>query len=1572
MSQSLNIICQVERLGPKYDTGWTHFSLNVSAAFAEVPAKDIVEKYLKMWEWMWKKLRLRGISKTNNTSIFIGDADDSGSASASAMQMVNWGIDDTAAYLPFLKQRFLAYLENGGAFNGEIFSLATKAGGDLDFSEEEVDGDTDSKLPPMKWHSIISQEWNRPQPIPINLKLCVFFRIKDILLDELRAKGVDAIAAAPVFEDALFKNAAPISVPEDKPLTDVERLSKENLADGVEHFVWKYAAEAAGDPLPFSIAARLNNCSILDEHLTVVNSIIDLRTRFVKSTELEENWMPRLTEIITDAFDLPLLLLNVLRTTDLPATSPERKQLVKAFISSLHDRVHQGVLAASNNQSLSDYVAWKFYSGTDLKQFSEKFRKALAGIKLSYATWVTLLTKNGIIENITDLENATADALDVLYSRISDTVTTATLVLQQWDPVLSTNSDTKEFWKDNKEKITEDFAVIDLRRMLSAAIAGIPWKNIPRLGDAVNHDSIDEPAEIAAFVATELKKHVQARFETPSPIPVYDLLLPKEGAISSGLQALINYKAIAENTVNKYISVVDKSKSNNEISSFGLTPETLNFKIDRVQQDAATTDADQSDLIRNISGSVVVLRKKGGTWRCLNYVGIKDIAVPFVAPLPYGYTNELRQSSIEYNNQPLVSEFAKTHNGTFEPTADSRNSTLNETDEPRYLNPYMGTTGNPHAKLVPLQYGQEYEALICAPSTASALPKEMVAFETPNTNAIPWKFTPAIGLADQFIHTKTFRRRVKVGSLSFKQADSELKKLVQPQNVTPLAKALIPATGDISKQGVEAEPLILLPGLKNPNSWTEEFKQRTNYRFRIFPPNTNDKIWERWTAGDQARWPKDLRKKVLAAWNKIHDTDPEATTQATLTPKEIKHTIDDPAASHLRLEFAQLWPKPAVAKAPVQIRFTAPDATLGGLAAVQSAGIEIIIETKDIAQINTIADEAKGTITVQVPEGQIWRLSFFPIVDNKTDRDRFAAGILNDDGKPLASITETGEKIFDKGYNILVEVASPFPAGKDFAARLNNALRLGTGDVIQKTGNDIKVSLSPDTDKAWPWIHRVETLVQRWRWNGRPLAKSKGEDIETGFPFNELKGSNADIDRFLKDYEGILFSTREPDDHLVAGASATLISPDGQITGTEIYKHSFGSYMGAMYFRFGVKAYSRYEGVMVNNFSVDSRADMVDGAVALGAWKRIMVLCRYNGEVPAPIVRFAIPLTNAIGTKKPMPGVLIVMDEPGYSDYKYGFAEMIEADIEQATTPEAGNGILEMGPDPILRNVINNTEKDPILFKPGNDTITKLAGPIGYTFDTNTDAPAFTRSSYIWSLPDKFLTEKFNENDAQRDYSFYFIKARFRRKIDVHGHALGSERKYLEDSFASAWTEARWLRILPPSNVIKIKSGAGVVWENVEHFSLTQQTGTGKIKFAVTKDEKVNLYNSTDLLPTVADGSSRLKFVFYLLLTKVIPDALGKQNSEAFLKFIPVSAIESNVLDVKNASLARLVEVAYDHKTKFKGGEVFDPVKAKDNDIFDALVPVSNKEGMPGGGSENKVPVAMITRVSPAFKVELG
>jgi hypothetical protein len=144
--------------------------------------------------------------------------------------------------------------------------------------------------------------------------------------------------------------------------------------------------------------------------------------------------------------------------------------------------------------------------------------------------------------------------------------------------------------------------------------------------------------------------------------------------------------------------------------------------------------------------------------------------------------------------------------------------------------------------------------------------------------------------------------------------------------------------------------------------------------------------------------------------------------------------------------------------------------------------------------------------------------------------------------------------------------------------------------------------------------------------------------------------------------------------------------------------------------------------------------------------------------------------------------LLVLLNDRWYRDDLGGLAEELEGEIVQVALPDTGGVVPEFGPDPILSNLLNPYAGFQITLPP-------VIGAIGYTFDTDTDAPLFEQ------LLCAACAGPHGRGRAMvfADLAWHFLKLRYRRKLNSDGLTTG-------EPAVSACTEPVWVQVLPPAN----------------------------------------------------------------------------------------------------------------------------------------------------------------------------
>src|SRR5260221_3567516 len=155
---TVSIFSHVERLGPIYDTGWVHFSVNLSAALVDgtdqITPEDVA-KFLKLWAWDWSSLAILGIDDKDKTVIFDPDS-------------ITLLLDQAPAPIDALKDALTLEIGRTIAIDPTLRAFRTHA----PLEEKTIDEKT------RNWKSFLAHVSTFPAPLPQSLKLCAFFRVK--------------------------------------------------------------------------------------------------------------------------------------------------------------------------------------------------------------------------------------------------------------------------------------------------------------------------------------------------------------------------------------------------------------------------------------------------------------------------------------------------------------------------------------------------------------------------------------------------------------------------------------------------------------------------------------------------------------------------------------------------------------------------------------------------------------------------------------------------------------------------------------------------------------------------------------------------------------------------------------------------------------------------------------------------------------------------------------------------------------------------------------------------------------------------------------------------------------------------------------------------------------------------------------------------------------------------------------------------------------------------------------------------------------------------------------------------
>jgi hypothetical protein len=1401
----VNVICHVEAL-PRYPGPNRYFSLNVGVALdgSLATQADLDPRLVSPWEWTVNKIRVfvqRGGAlkeiglldvvrppDDHTTDVFVGE--------------LKKLLDDRAAELP----------------NAQPFTWSPAGNDPLSRAADEL-----------RWHEVLIHTSTFPGELTHKANLAFVFA-SDLVEDG------DIVIAAPVidFGDGIARTPADPTDPNPKTSTTLRfvAIGTTPLDQPPFFYGWRYGAVGGAA----DIDAYQRECSATPSSPS--DTLIDLKTGWIAPASRDiapGDWTLTLETRTSEAFDLPQRLIEAIASAPaVTSTQANCVAIADKFLALTRAILGNGGGPADPTRvpppvapDLPQLVAREIRADA---AFVDDFRQVLAQATVkSDAEWAALL---GIERTKLNALTATAfvDELRMLHSRISAEETVREILFQQWDSAIeearggNMHQTAVNTWTAKRVAVRNDaLAQFGIRRALLLALLDADWPNLSNLDAAVEPDQQKHFADL-------LKTALAPRLTLPAGFgdvqAAIDNYLP---VFTSALAAKVILDVLpdaADEHDALIVQIADASRIGSD----------------------ATDAADQQDSARRISGYGVLLRPKtdddSKDWSCLNLARLvapgggsdDEMAdVPLPVALRLGYRSGIRQSFVVYENHPLVAESPL---NTAIRKENRLGDSLGSDSDPffAYRNPYGIDQNAP--RLHALVYGTNYEVAPFTIGNGGTLPVGLAADVPLNdgsggTVLVPWRMrkldnTLAIGQRPRVLK---FRRRTGPGRPRVRPArdgsDTPFEELplpLIPASVHPIARSLkepvaatAPTPAEQLARGSASRPLVLLR--------TRSAESKLNsFAFRLLPPAVDINVWDRWTAIDNSAAARERRANVWAAYHFLADE-----TGPAKNDKRGDLTVDDPAVTHWRIRLTNPESGNSIEPhGPIALTPRLPAGATPSLAQMLDLArfkpLAVTVRTNKDVSVPSVTVSGE-TVSIDIPDGEVWTIEIHAAMDKDVRAARFAGNV-----KPT---TSDGNAI--EGISRLAFDVETTPAAIAFAQpALLDAI---TTRVKRSADRDrLEIGMKPAGIAAFSrWIYRVEVILQQWRWSGRPPERKDNSLIDPSRPI-------------AREDDGVLFADRGPLDILVVPGSVDFVQSPAPAT---IHSHDVTASKGALYFRVGVRCFSRYEGIGEDEPEMDSRLGKDEETYA-----RVVVPCRWDkDDVPAPHVKLLLPLTRSMQPSDTAAPLLAVMDEP-WGDIG-GLGEQLVVEVVRAEAlTDGGAPLAELGPDPIL-------SLRP--FNLGTMEMPKPIGPIGYTFDTDTTAPLFVRSSFI-ILPPGGVTD---------DLAWSFAKLQFRRRLiatpDDAQNAKYSElpNRMTADRLSDP-TPPMWGQFVPPSTSFRTSQQP----IDVSDLSLRLEHDVPRF---------VDRSGSTiALLPlNVADGSSSV-FELYVVLTERITDAGGHRDQEAY------------------------------------------------------------------------------------------
>jgi hypothetical protein len=945
------------------------------------------------------------------------------------------------------------------------------------------------------------------------------------------------------------------------------------------------------------------------------------------------------------------------------------------------------------------------------------------------------------------------------------------------------------------------------------------------------------------------------------------------------------------------------------------TSDGILIQVDKTE--TADPANDKSDYMRKVTGAGVLLQGPSGNWRCLNmanvqirsslptapsptYTGVDSS--PYAVPRRFSYEAGMRQAFLKYVNQPLVAR---------SPWSGLTQKSMSATDSDpvgggllTYEQPYQPAPGP--WQLERLTYGVTYNVAVFYFANGCALPAELTAADSAHAGGkIPWQFQlPAAAAVLPGTANLKFMRTCRVGQLRIQSAAAFPPAL--PDKVYPIARA-IESIANANGSGTPDESnalVVLLPS--QSGGWNNVISNSVTFRVR--PPEVDIKVWDRSIPdGADPKSSKTRRTKVIG------DVHGQKFLVESGRLRSADTSVDDPAVAGFTIAGAQLWPATSTfTGSPAKQPTFGPNASASTpVEGEQKPGISITVKSAAVPapSLDLAADGISYVLSV--PDGQVWQFDLLPTLVGD------AANWLASASAPKLSFT--------------VEVVIPLVTNAAAALTLYNALTLleldpktnqAAASASLSTCLGVQISSAKLTQAQL--VHRVELITQRWRWDGRPVFEDPAvAQPVSGIPFSKL----GLID--TADQDGMLFSNREDGDANDTPTQVEFATPPGGTIPAAISLRNIGwsDKPGLLYYRFAVRAYSRYEGLLATVAAIDSSTPQKSGDPLL--WKRYARNCRWQDRVPKPLVKLVLPLTQTVEQIGGTPGAagwLVVLDEAWYGEQMAGMGEMLASEIMSVSLPDSpGESRFQFGPDPVIdlsHDVVNNWLMDGWQL-----SLPAPVGAIGATFDTDPVAPLFVRSAFV--QPPPLLTPPDPAIPAP-DLSFYFVRLRFKRVIaGIDSNNPAYDPANQTDIFlASEFTDGFWTQLLPPSDWWHVDAAGAAV-------CFTEVSFTFKDGF-VWNGKAAKILPSG---PTTPSPQSVCRFVLFGLVTRTVTDAFGRAGQEAFVQIAPLDQMANPGL--QNMRL-RVIEVQF----RLKAADSIPKVQTLD-DLTGVLFPTPAPSGPP-------------------------
>ena len=1203
---------------------------------------------------------------------------------------------------------------------------------------------------------------------------------------------------------------------------------------------------------------------------------VDIRVRDV------EDWMPGFMPRVSDHFDYAVMFVKFLQANEkrLAWNAAEesfeiyRSRIMgydKFLCAVMRDALGCGLLKTPDGVDLIEHVVRKKLAdsengpsdGGDNSEYFRKYKDLYDKIRTTLDTFNQNISHESwrkLLRDVFEPRDTNKTSLNLILTLDPDAVRDNKEQIRKWmeawevfmetfgekQKELPGNADAREIqkeivsaqWREAglKEEVEDLKSVLkdlqDIRLFQKHGIAAIYVQDIFN----VKYDPDTEIQQVIDNTVNSICKYFSDRKENMIPERVF---FPEVTDPFTAAHATFNWNNFMSECRKELIAIIDENKPSffpgdyaEENAQTGVTydiPSPVRVTV------AAIGSAPQDDLADEIAGHVLLMRRGKKAietapfedWRCLNKIKIKDGGLSYVVPSALPETSDVKRAAFEIRNEKIsLVAGHKTFNDPKKTDSQVRNDL-------KYL-------FDPDHRGYGLWYGYDYQFAGFVALNSGVLPPALRA-ERDGALNIP---------ADKFIfeppHPANLRylRRVPVAPVRVQAVGENGSPLSPPKGFLPLAKEL--------------------------NEWDFKNKTTSNYQHALyllgddpkFPqpvitlhlrkPTTSYWNWYSWLG---AEVDEPIKMKALATDLRIRTNNAEA----ALAGKLCDPAVDD----SLYVVAERVFPE---SNDKQKDWFTVDKTKL-----LEDGEVSVFFGLKG----------SSNDLNFSFEPGEVWKVNIHARVNRKHftgDTPKFHNWMEEKISSPdlEAQHIENETFVLTKPVEIFFETAIDPTQGVEWLKKLEKELWEKMLISPHATAKD-KIELYLERDKSLVHLSRATVRHQVWNWNGRldesePLLFSSLNPVKN----SENRFTTSDAMK----WEAWAFSDR-PDFASIESETNLIADPEEERKQLLFTDHRPGEDK-ALYYRFSITAYSRYELLgdkYMASFDSVIEVDKVDNQ-----WKRFLRKCNRTQPLPKPSLRFAMPLTKSITDKNngQVAPILLVLNDRWFTEA--GLAEKLEAAVQLATEKvkdqqgniTATNYYLNAGPDPILEgNGLSSVKPELLSVDDPNTRTFPVKGPIGLTFDFAAQTPKLKGCAFILEAPDlRELTGR--EGEVLNPWAFMQIS--LRRSLREQACENGEAMKKL----SSEWTAPEWVQFLP-----SVQSFIPTMW----HTEVNQKQFL-RLAFQTSGSTKT-LRVVNGVLP-VYDSKFEDLFV---VLTEMVSDISG----EPCEKYVATYRVTNSVLELNDS-----------------------------------------------------------------------